>query len=226
MRKAILPIAGILLLGAGIVIGRFASPRETPEAEQKAASNKPDDKALDIKKLDDSPALERVDEAEAALRLAGFEYAFVYRWRGSLLDGYILLDTPQGTERVAVNIVGMGQRAFANQQASERRAEQPVPQGKARIDPARSQGLIVIAIRPKVTGTAGHECIGGVQVMVEAEDERASEKVGSINLFSGRLPDITGGIGNAGSGGGHAFWKLNVVGGKERELFQLRLHGR
>ena len=94
--------------------------------------------------------------------MAGFDHGLVYRWQGGLLDGHVLLDTPQGAERVSLNTETIAQEAheFLVSEAGER-------DGKARLDPARVSGMIVIAIRPKTTGTAGHECIVSIRVTVD-----------------------------------------------------------
>src|SRR5947209_1857910 len=102
MRKAMLPIAGTLLLGAGVAIGRFAARRGMSGSAQTGAPGG----------LSGEPALEEVEEAEQAFRLAGFADAFVYHWRGALLDGYVLLDTPGGAGRVALNTEKLGHSAL------------------------------------------------------------------------------------------------------------------
>jgi len=187
MRKAVLPIAGILLLSVGVAIGWFSARHGMPEPEQKGTPHK----------LDDEPALEEVEEAEDALRLGGFDRAFVYRWRGAALDGYVLLDTQRGTERVALG---------------------PVPKDGAKPDPS-FRGLLVIAIRPKAAGIPGHECIWAVTTRVTTK-EGLIQGLGAPS--SGRLPDLSG-SGSYSGGGRFAFYKLGLPGGEERELFKLQL---
>ena len=79
----------------------------------------------------------------------------MYRWRGGLLDGYVLLDTPKGTERVSLN--SEQQALDAHQVVVAESKEKSGP--SVRLDLARVRGFLVIAIRPKVKGDAGNECI-------------------------------------------------------------------
>jgi hypothetical protein len=194
MRKAILPITCLLLLGAGVAIGWVAARRGTPASEQKPSSGE----------------LEAVDEAEEALRLAGFEHAFVYRWQGGLLNGHVLLDTPQGTEKVSLNTKNLAQDAL-----TALAVEAGEKGGKAQLDPARIRGLLVIAIRPKAMGNAGHECIVRMMQTVEGKDGTSSSP--STNTVSGRLPDLAGLV------RGNSRCKLHLVEGVDRELFELQL---
>jgi hypothetical protein len=152
------------------------------------------------------PALEQLDEAEHALRLAGFEKAFVYRWRGGLLDGHILLDTPKGTERVSLNTEQLAREAHQNVAA---RSNHP-----GQLDLGRVQGLIVIAIRPKANGAAGHECIMTRSVTFDGEGTSATA---STSTISGRLPDWASLV------QGNEECKLTLAEGGERDLFELRL---
>jgi hypothetical protein len=189
----VLPLAGILLLGAGVAIGWFAARQALPEAAQKGNAGKGDGE----------PALEQVVEAESALRLSGFDQAFVYRWRGAALDGYVVVDTAQGSERKPLG---------------------PIPK-RAEVDPS-FRGLLVIAIRPKVAGVAGQECIWAVMQEEKAKHEQPPGRIDVLVSLgtpeSGRLPDLAGG-GGVGGGGTFAFGKVGLPGGKERELFKLEL---
>ena len=187
MRKAIFPIVCLLLLGAGVAIGWFVGRRGTFESEQKET----------VKKTVNEAALERVNEAEDALRLAGFEYAFVYRWRGAALDGSLLVEKSGEPERVALG---------------------PVPENPDQLYPS-FRGLVVIAIRPKVAGIAGQECLWAVMTTVEAKE---GLMVASGTPSSGRLPELSGAFSGASSSGG-AFHKLGLPGGKEWELIELTL---
>jgi hypothetical protein len=144
--------------------------------------------------VDDEAALEKIAEAEHALRLAGFDQAFVYRWRGAALDGYVVVDTPQGTERKPLG---------------------PFPK-PAEVDPS-FRGLLVIAIRPKAAGVAGQECVWAVMAEEKAKEGQLIVSYGAS--ASGRLPDLGGG----GSSPRQAFWKLRLPGGEEREVFKLEL---
>jgi hypothetical protein len=211
IRRLILPLAALLLLGAGVAIGWFAARRQTPASGPQA----------DSVQRGPEPALEPVPEAAEAMRLAGFQEAFVYRWRGALLDGYVLLDTGRATERVPLDTEKLARAARVNQRAAER-LEGAAPAGEAPLDPSRLRGLLVIAIRPKAAGATGHECIAAARVEAEGQGTSGSA---SGNLLSGQLPDLTGG-GGGGRGGGHAFYKLNTAGGQQRELFKLQLRGR
>jgi hypothetical protein len=200
MRRAILPIVGVLLLGAGVAIGWFTARRGIPDAEPKAP---PDG-------LGGRPALEQIDEAEQALRLAGFQEAFVYRWRGGLLDGYVLLDTPGGTERVSLNTE---QQAFdAHQVVVAQSKEKRGP--PVQLDLARVRGLIVIAIRPKAKGATGHECIMQLSATFDGEDASSTASTG---VLSGRLPDWASLV------RGNEHCKLTLAEGGKRDLFELRL---
>jgi hypothetical protein len=200
MRKAILPIVGILLLGAGVAIGWFTARRGMPDAEQKAPPGG----------LGGRPALEQIDEAEQALRLAGFQEAFVYRWRGGLLDGYVLLDTPKGTERVSLNTEQ--QALDAHQVVVAQAKEQRGP--PVQLDLARVRGLIVIAIRPKAKGAAGHECIMKLSATFDGEDTSSTASTG---IISGRLPDWAKLVRV------NELCKLTLADGGKRDLFELRL---
>jgi hypothetical protein len=199
-----------MLLGGGAALGWFAARREVPASGPKAG---PAQQA-------DGAALEPVPEAAEAMRLAGFQEAFVYRWRGALLDGQVLHDTAGGAERVPLDTEKLPRAARANQQAAER-LKGAAPAGEAPLDPSRLRGLLVIAIRPKAAGTRGHECIAVARI--EAEGQGTSGSAAGT-LLSARLPDFSGGGG--GHGGGHASYKLNIPGGQERELFTLQLRGR
>ena len=200
MRRAILPIVSVLLLGAGVAIGRFTAQRGIPDAEQKAPPGG----------LGGGPTLEQMEEAEQALRLAGFQEAFVYRWRGGLLDGYVLLDTPKGTERVSLN---SEQQALDAHQVVVARSK--VKRGlPVQLDPARVRGLIVIAIRPKAKGDAGHECIMKLSATFDGED---SSSTASTGIISGRLPDWTNLVRV------NELCKLTLAEGGKRDLFELRL---
>ena len=84
----------------------------------------------------------------------------------------------------------------------------------ARLDPARVSGMIVIAIRPKTMGTAGHECIVSIRVTVDKGGKSAGAGTG---LISGRLPDFVG------FGFGNEHGTLTLADGGKRDLFELRL---
>jgi hypothetical protein len=200
MRKAILPIVGILLLGIGIALGWLTARRGTPDAEPKAPAGG----------LGGGPALEQVDEAEQALRLAGFQEAFVYRWRGGLLDGYALLDTAKGTERVSLNTEQQALDAHQVVVAQSKEARG----GPVQLDPARVRGLIVIAIRPKAKGATGHECIMQLSATFDGEDTSSTASTG---VLSGRLPDWASLV------RGKEHCKLTLAEGGKRDLFELRL---
>jgi hypothetical protein len=191
LRTALLPIAGLLLLGAGVALGWFAARGAMPEAGLKGTPSNVDNEA----------ALEKVAEAEQALRLAGFDQAFVYRWRGAALDGYVVVDTPQGTERKPLG---------------------PFPK-RAEVDPS-FRGLLVIAIRPNAAGVAGQECVWAVMAEEKAKEGQLEGQliVSHGAPESGRLPDLAGG-GSGGSTPRQAFWKLRLPGGEARELFKLEL---
>lgn len=215
MRKVILGIAGIFLLGAGFAVGWFAALREVSASGQKGAAST----------LGRGPALERVAQAEQALGQTGFAHAFVYRWQGALLDGYILLDTQEGTKRVSLNSEDLTRTALAglasesrekggNQQLPQRQPEERISRDKVQLDPARVRGLIVIAIRPKASGTPGQECIVNLSVTAEGESESWGA---STAIISGRLPDFSSVAWVNGRCG------LTLADGGARELFELRL---
>src|SRR5262249_20392719 len=104
MRKILFPIliAGVALLCVGVAIGWFAARRAMPDSAQEASAGG----------VGRGPALAQIAEAEKALEMAGFERAFVHRWQGGLLDGYVLLDTPQGPKRMSLNTEKMAQDAY------------------------------------------------------------------------------------------------------------------
>jgi hypothetical protein len=184
----LLPITGILLAGTGIAIGWFAARREMPDTGQKGDPNKVAEEAM----------LENDAQAEWVLRLAGFDEAFVYRWRGAALDGYVVVDTPQGTERKPLG---------------------PIPKNGAKVDPS-FRGLLVLAVRPKVAGVAGRECI-----WAWSTEEKTKEGITTKPYSrpqSVRLPDIET-RGNGSNTSREAWQKLWLPGGKERELFNLKL---
>jgi len=184
MRKTLLLIAGILLVGVGIGIGWFAARRAMPEMGQKGGTSKVEEAAF-----------EAVAEAEQVLRLAGFDQAFVYRWGGAALDGYVVVDTPQGTERKRLG---------------------PFPE---KLEDPSFRGLVVVAIRPKVAGVAGRECIWALM----GERKTMNETLTSYTRpQSGRLPDW-GGAGGSGHTSRHTSYMLELPGGQERELFNFEL---
>ena len=197
----------IALLMAGIAIGWFAAQRGMPDLAKDATRG-----GLSI-----APALEQDATAEEVLRMAGFDHGFVYRWHGGLLDGYVLLDTPGGPQRMALDTGKFAQEAnqFLVFQAGERNG------GEARLDPTQVRGVITIGIRPKAPGVAGRECLVNIRATVHRAGKSASA---GTAVSSGQLPEFTSFSG--GTAPGKAFEKLTLADGGTRDLFDLRLRER
>jgi hypothetical protein len=191
MRSAILLFLGILLLSAGAAAGWLVARRGMPDAEPKPAPQEQGHPAV----------LESVDHAEQALRLAGFERAFVYRWEECQVDGTLHLDGPQGTGIVSLNTEPLCREAYRDYKASyDSRlgvSKKEIPTGTARKGPKsyeqmRVRGLIVIAIREAEGDATVRKCIAAISAEVKADgvNDEGNIVVGATcyNTYSGWVP--------------------------------------
>jgi hypothetical protein len=153
------------------------------------------------------PLLE-VADAEKALQMAGFEQAWVYRWRGGFLEGHVL-DTERRDERAVITTEDTARNAYKLAAAMGDDAA-----AKAPFDPAQVSGMIIFAIRPKKVDAADHESIRAITVRVERAGKSAELGTGPI---TGRLPAYKSVVRGAQLG------KLTLAGNVQRDLFDLRV---
>jgi hypothetical protein len=85
MRGAILSIVGMLLLGAGVGVGWFASRHWAPASGENTSA---------------SAKFWSDEEAAKAIRSLGYDEAYLFRWQNSHITGWVELEGEDGPKRV------------------------------------------------------------------------------------------------------------------------------
>jgi hypothetical protein len=199
MRRAIFPIVGILLLGAGVAIGWFAARRGLPTCEQNTTSSGPPGSA---KFWED-------DEAAKAIRSLGYDAAYLFRWQNGHVDGWVEFDGDGGPKR-----------AISDTRPASRPGEKP----SRPLEPGRLSGFVVVAMR-KLPSKQGEEYEVRVEQRFEYDMGSGARAVyngasqsGKVRTSSKKDQLQTAGI----SGDGYAAL-MKHVDGKSVNWFELRL---
>jgi hypothetical protein len=119
MRGAILSIVGMLLLGAGVAVGWFASRHWAPASGENTV---PTGSPANAKFWSD-------DEAAKAIRSLGYDEAYLFRWQNSHVTGWVELEGEDGPKHVDLD----------SRRALDERG-QP-------LDGGRLSGFVVVAMR-------------------------------------------------------------------------------
>src|SRR3954453_8747775 len=170
MRRAVFPIVGILLLGAGVAIGWFAARRGVSSSEQNTTSSGPTS----------SPKFWSDDETAKAIRALGYDEAYLFRWQNSHVDGWVEVDGGGGPKRATFDT---------------RRASRPDEKPGRPLEPGRLSGFVVLAMR-KLPSAQGEEYEVRVEQRFEYDmgsGERAgyngASQLGKVRTSSKKDPE-------------------------------------